>query len=134
MSSRTSSFLRDFSIWRVSPSHICHSVPAQEIVQVKSTSKLSLSSFSQSRTIPGQKFAMLVMKFALINVLSNFEVLPSNSSCEVVLSAETVLKAHNGVNIRLKSRTQLSKEKLRDIVIVLAACVSFQVKTVIKTL
>nr|UUB32661.1 cytochrome P450 CYP4BQ1 [Dendroctonus rhizophagus] len=57
------------------------------------------------RNCIGQKFAMLLIKFALINVLSNFEILPSNPSCEVVLSAESVLKAHNGVNIRLKSRT-----------------------------
>ncbi|KAH1024818.1 probable cytochrome P450 4d14 [Dendroctonus ponderosae] len=57
------------------------------------------------RNCIGQKFAMLLMKFALINMLSNFEILPSNPPCEMVLSAESVLKAHNGVNIRLKSRT-----------------------------
>lgn len=53
------------------------------------------------RNCIGQKYAMLEMKALISKILMHFEIVPSNSSCELVLVPEIVLKAPNGVNVKL---------------------------------
>lgn len=53
------------------------------------------------RNCIGQKYAMLEMKVLISKMLMHFEILQSNPSSELVLTPEIILKAHNGVNVKL---------------------------------
>lgn len=52
----------------------------------------------------GQKFAMYEMKAALCKILRHFELLPAEGKNDLILSAELILKAENGINIKVKNR------------------------------
>lgn len=53
------------------------------------------------RNCIGQKYAMLEMKALISKMLMHFEILLSNPSSELELAPEIILKAHNGVNVKL---------------------------------
>ncbi|GLV42416.1 Cytochrome P450 4d2 [Carabus blaptoides fortunei] len=56
------------------------------------------------KDILGQKFAMYEMKAALCKILRHFELEPDNDQKQLILSAELILKAENGISLKIKNR------------------------------
>lgn len=52
----------------------------------------------------GQKFAMLEIKALASKVLRKYEIVRSNPTHVLLLSAETILKSANGLHIALRER------------------------------
>lgn len=44
------------------------------------------------------------MKVTLANIVRNFIIQPSDTNCKLILSGELVMKAANGVFVKLKKR------------------------------
>lgn len=61
------------------------------------------------RNCIGQKFAVLELKVIISTVVRYYELLPAIPEHRIVLSAETVLKSANGVNIRIAERKPSEK-------------------------
>lgn len=47
---------------------------------------------------------MYELKAALCKILRHFELLPADGKNDLILSAELILKADNGINIKVKNR------------------------------
>lgn len=56
---------------------------------------------------PGQKFASYEMKCIVSKIVRNFELSVSEKHAEMVVFAELVLRAHNGVILNVKKRKSI---------------------------
>lgn len=82
------------------------SVPVQEIALVSSDNwqadAAKSSANSDFCSLLGQKFAMLEVKSILAQTVLNYKILPSET--DIILQADLILKASNGVPLRLENR------------------------------
>ncbi|XP_044729324.1 probable cytochrome P450 4d14, partial [Chrysoperla carnea] len=80
--------------------------PERFLTQAQNKNYFSYIPFSAgSRNCIGQKFAMYEMKSTITNVIRHYELCSAGPEYELKLALAIILKATNGVNIKLKLRS-----------------------------